>query len=136
MAAHRETAFVSSFFCREVTSAKGVAFLRQASDLLVRKYEGRPHFGKIHQLNSETLARAYGKGYTKFALVKQSLDPHGKFSNDYIRQLFPLKACAPKPRRAHMEERECVKEAPPAPKSRIVNQSNEESRALRGAGLP
>jgi L-gulonolactone oxidase len=53
-------------------------------------YGGRPHWGKRHFQNAETLAERYPK-WEEFGRVRARLDPAGRFRNDYIdRVLGPV----------------------------------------------
>ena len=51
------------------------------------KYDGRPHWGKIHTLGSRELAARYPK-WQSFLEVRQELDPKGLFLNDYLKKIF------------------------------------------------
>lgn len=51
------------------------------------KYEGRPHWGKLHTLGAKELAALYPK-WDAFQAVRRRLDPRGKFLNDHLRQVL------------------------------------------------
>lgn len=51
------------------------------------KYEGRPHWGKIHSLTAKELKPLYPR-WEDFLSVRQRLDPKGLFLNDHLRKLF------------------------------------------------
>lgn len=51
------------------------------------KYEGRPHWGKLHSLNAGVLKTLYPR-WQDFLAVRQSLDPQGRFLNGHLRSLF------------------------------------------------
>jgi FAD-linked oxidoreductase len=51
---------------------------------IFRKYEGRPHWGKLHTLGAQDLAPLYPK-WDAFQAVRRRLDPTGKFLNDHLR---------------------------------------------------
>lgn len=51
------------------------------------KYEGRPHWGKLHSLSARELARLYPR-WRDFQELRREWDPHGKFLNDALRKLF------------------------------------------------
>ncbi|MBP8909808.1 MAG: hypothetical protein KBG34_10430, partial [Pseudoxanthomonas sp.] len=53
------------------------------------KYDGRPHWGKLHTLNARQLQPLYPK-WKDFIDVRQALDPHGKFLNPHLRSLFGI----------------------------------------------
>ncbi|HVW70323.1 MAG TPA: D-arabinono-1,4-lactone oxidase [Steroidobacteraceae bacterium] len=51
------------------------------------KYDGRPHWGKLHTLNARLLRPLYPK-WQDFQTVREALDPQGKFLNAHLRSLF------------------------------------------------
>ncbi len=53
------------------------------------KYEGRPHWGKIHNLNHKELLAIFPK-MSDFLQVRQQIDPAGKFLNAYLKKIFGL----------------------------------------------
>lgn len=59
----------------------------QAVEEIFQRYDGRPHWGKLHTLTAATLASRYPH-WQDFLRVRASLDPQGVFLNDYLRQLF------------------------------------------------
>ncbi|MFO1466358.1 MAG: D-arabinono-1,4-lactone oxidase [Steroidobacteraceae bacterium] len=58
------------------------------------KYDGRPHWGKLHSLNARLLAPLYPK-WKDFLAVRESLDPGGKFLNAHLHSIFGIDAGAP-----------------------------------------
>jgi L-gulonolactone oxidase len=55
-------------------------------------YGARPHWGKLHELDAELLRTRYPR-FDEFVRLRQSLDPDGLFSNDYLdRVLGPAHA--------------------------------------------
>lgn len=54
---------------------------------LYKKYNGRPHWGKLHSLKRDDLARLYPK-FKDFGAVRAQLDPEGKFLNPHLQGLF------------------------------------------------
>lgn len=54
---------------------------------IFRKYQGRPHWGKLHSLGRDEL-RALYPHWDDFVAVRRKLDPGGRFLNDYLRKLF------------------------------------------------
>lgn len=52
------------------------------------KYQGRPHWGKLHTLDAKRLAPLYSRHWKDFQEVRQSLDPDQKMMNAHLRQLF------------------------------------------------
>lgn len=61
--------------------------LFSACEAIFRKYGGRPHWGKRHTRNAKELAEIY-PDYTRFAALRQRLDPLGRFLNPHLRTLF------------------------------------------------
>jgi FAD-linked oxidoreductase len=58
-----------------------------AVEMILRKYEGRPHWGKIHNLNANDISSLYPE-YQRFIEVRNQLDPEGVFTNDYLRRVL------------------------------------------------
>ncbi|TDL71136.1 FAD-binding protein [Rhodococcus qingshengii] len=54
---------------------------------ILQKYEGRPHWGKIHTMTPEQLQKIYPKWNT-FLHIREELDPAGLFLNDYLCSLL------------------------------------------------
>jgi FAD-linked oxidoreductase len=52
------------------------------------KYQGRPHWGKIHTLDAPRLAELYPRHWQDFQEVRKSLDPAGKMANTYVKTIF------------------------------------------------
>jgi len=48
------------------------------------KYDGRPHWGKIHTLGAKELAARYER-FDDFLRVRQEMDPQGRFLNDHLK---------------------------------------------------
>lgn len=55
------------------------------------KYEGRPHWGKLHTLNHAQLVKLYPQ-WKEFQELRRSLDPTGKFLNEHLRTVFGVSA--------------------------------------------
>lgn len=53
------------------------------------KYDGRPHWGKIHSLKANEMAARYDR-FDDFKRVRNELDPHGRFLNDHLKALFGI----------------------------------------------
>jgi len=51
------------------------------------KYEGRPHWGKLHSLKADRLQGLYPK-WQDFMEVRNSLDPDNRFLNDHLHEIF------------------------------------------------
>lgn len=58
-----------------------------AIEAIFRRYQGRPHWGKLHTQTPASLAALYPH-WDDFRRVRAALDPNGVFLNDYLRQLF------------------------------------------------
>ena len=58
-----------------------------AVETILRKFEGRPHWGKIHNLNANDISSLYPE-YQRFIEVRNQLDPEGVFTNDYLRRVL------------------------------------------------
>jgi FAD-linked oxidoreductase len=52
------------------------------------KYQGRPHWGKIHTLDAARLAALYPRHWKDFQEVRRALDPQGKMLNAHLKQIF------------------------------------------------
>ena len=52
------------------------------------KYDGRPHWGKLHTLDAARLAELYPRHWQDFQEVRRSLDPEGRMANEYVRKIF------------------------------------------------
>ncbi len=52
------------------------------------RYEGRPHWGKLHTLDADRLAGLYPRHWQDFQAVRRALDPGGKMANAYVRKIF------------------------------------------------
>jgi FAD-linked oxidoreductase len=54
------------------------------------KYEGRPHWGKLHSLTAPALEALYPR-WKEFVEVRESLDPTGRFLNEHLAAIFGAK---------------------------------------------
>ena len=59
----------------------------RACDSLFAEYRGRPHWGKIHFMTADRVARLFPR-YDDFVDVRRRLDPKGIFLNHHTRALF------------------------------------------------
>ena len=68
---------------------KGSDYAEYFADVeaILRKYEGRPHWGKIHNLDATDISSLYPE-YQRFIEVRNQLDPEGVFTNDYLRRVL------------------------------------------------
>jgi FAD-linked oxidoreductase len=51
------------------------------------KFDGRPHWGKLHSLDAERLAPLYPH-WSDFAAVRRSLDPRGRLLNAHLSRIL------------------------------------------------
>jgi len=56
---------------------------------IFRKYNGRPHWGKLHTLTAQEQAANYPK-FNDFLAVRKEMDPKGLFANAHIKQVLGL----------------------------------------------
>ncbi len=54
---------------------------------IFKRYQGRPHWGKMHTRTAAELGTLYPRWHD-FRRVRAALDPQGMFLNDYLRKLF------------------------------------------------
>ncbi|MEH6568643.1 MAG: D-arabinono-1,4-lactone oxidase [Halioglobus sp.] len=54
---------------------------------IFRKYQGRPHWGKLNTLTESDFRTLYPR-WDDFLAVRREVDPEGKFLNTYLRELF------------------------------------------------
>jgi FAD/FMN-containing dehydrogenase len=54
---------------------------------IFKRYQGRPHWGKMHTRTAAELSALYPRWYD-FQRIRATLDPQGMFLNDYLRALF------------------------------------------------
>ncbi len=59
----------------------------RACDSLFAEFGGRPHWGKLHFMTADRLARLFPR-YEDFLEVRRQFDPTGVFLNDHLRPLF------------------------------------------------
>jgi FAD/FMN-containing dehydrogenase len=59
----------------------------RACDSLFAEFQGRPHWGKIHFMTADRVARLFPR-YDDFVNVRRRLDPKGIFLNHHTRALF------------------------------------------------
>lgn len=75
----RDTAYVA------VHMYRGVDYRRYFADVFaaMREMDGRPHWGKIHEMVRDDLRPRYPR-FDEFVAVRNRLDPSGAFSNPYL----------------------------------------------------
>lgn len=81
----RESAYIA------IHMYKGMPYESYFRDMeqIMRKYEGRPHWGKMHRLRTEELHSLYPM-LQEFLNVREKLDPEGVFLNPYLKELFGI----------------------------------------------
>jgi FAD-linked oxidoreductase len=52
------------------------------------KYQGRPHWGKLHTLDAPRLAALYPRHWQDFQEARRQLDPQGKMLNPYLKKIL------------------------------------------------
>lgn len=57
-------------------------------EAIFHKYNGRPHWGKLHTLNRQQLADLYPQHWQDFQTIRQALDPQGKMLNAHLNKVF------------------------------------------------
>jgi len=89
-----DDAWLSPFYKRDscsiaVHAAHGEPYDYLLSDIgpIYRKYGGRPHWGKLHNLGAKELAGLYPR-WNDFLALRQQMDPKGRMLNQHLRSLF------------------------------------------------
>ncbi|MDR3496687.1 MAG: D-arabinono-1,4-lactone oxidase [Ancalomicrobiaceae bacterium] len=62
------------------------AYLRD-TDAILRRYNSRPHWGKMHFLDTDDVTQLYPRA-NDFRELRRRLDPKGRFLNDHLRLLL------------------------------------------------
>lgn len=58
-------------------------------EAIMLEYDGRPHWGKMHNLKADVLSKKYPK-WNEFLEIRAKLDPNQTFINPYLKDLFGL----------------------------------------------
>ncbi|MEE4249523.1 MAG: D-arabinono-1,4-lactone oxidase, partial [Alcanivoracaceae bacterium] len=61
--------------------------LFNAVEPIMQRYEGRPHWGKLHTMDAASLARV-NPGLETFRTLRRQLDPQGKLLNAHLRHIL------------------------------------------------
>ena len=61
-------------------------FLRDV-DAILRRFKARPHWGKMHFMDTDDVTALYPRA-TDFRALRRKLDPRGRFLNDHVRALL------------------------------------------------
>ena len=79
----RDSAYIA------VHSYKGMPYKEYfgAMEAIFKKYNGRPHWGKMHNRTAEELKELYPK-WEDFQNLRRELDPTGIFLNGYMKEVF------------------------------------------------
>lgn len=93
-----DDAWLSPFYRRDscsiaVHAAHGEPYDYLMSEIgpVFRKFGGRPHWGKLHNLKAAELAALYPR-WNDFLELRRSLDPAGRMLNPHLRSLFGVPA--------------------------------------------
>jgi L-gulonolactone oxidase len=54
---------------------------------ILRRYDGRPHWGKLHTRTAADLEPAYPR-WSEYQKVRDRLDPERLFANEYLRRVL------------------------------------------------
>ena len=85
-ASYRDSAFIAVHVFRNTPFEK---YFRGVEEIMV-DYDGRPHWGKLHFQDHESLSKIYPQ-WEAFQNARRSMDPLGIFSNPYLdKVLGPL----------------------------------------------
>lgn len=89
-----DDAWLSPFYNRDSVTISVHQYHRQSYEALFagveaifRRYEGRPHWGKLHTLGGSDFATLYPK-WDEFQAVRRRLDPTGKMLNSHLKRIF------------------------------------------------
>lgn len=86
----RESAYIAVHMYRGMAYE---SYFQHIEEILLR-YDGRPHWGKMHTLDAARLATLYPHWHD-FRRIRATLDPQGLFLNDYLRRLFDAEGPVP-----------------------------------------
>lgn len=62
-------------------------FLYELVEPILRRYDGRPHWGKLHALRAADFASLYPR-FAEAAALRREVDPNGLFMNAHLRKVF------------------------------------------------
>jgi FAD-linked oxidoreductase len=68
---------------------KGMPYKQYLNDMeaIFEKYDGRPHWGKLHYQTSDYLRKLYPK-WDEFHAIRKEMDPNGTFLNQHLKHIF------------------------------------------------
>jgi len=82
-ASERETAYIAVHMYKGMDHT---AYFRDVAGIMA-DYQGRPHWGKMHDLSADELAGLYPR-WNEFMSARTRLDPLRTFANSYTRRVF------------------------------------------------
>ncbi len=89
-----DDAWLSPFHERDSVSISVHQYYRQdyhpifaVIEPILRRYGGRPHWGKLNTLNGRDFQDIYPH-WEDFRRIQRQVDPHGRMLNRYLRQIF------------------------------------------------
>jgi FAD-linked oxidoreductase len=89
-----EDSFLSPYYGRasamiDLQQFKGMPYHEYflAGEEIFRRYDGRPHWGKLHTRTADELRPLY-PDWDRFREVRRRWDPEGLFMNDYLRRVL------------------------------------------------
>ena len=89
-----DDAWLSPFFERDAVTISIHQYHKQpyaklfaGVEKIFRRYDGRPHWGKLHTLSAKELKDLYPK-WEEFCDVRTRLDPQAKMLNPFLKKLF------------------------------------------------
>ncbi len=79
----RESAYIA------IHMYKGMPYKKYFQDMeeIFKKYQGRPHWGKLHNRTPKELQVLYPQWH-KFHSIRKRMDPNGVFMNDYLKKVL------------------------------------------------
>jgi FAD-linked oxidoreductase len=89
-----DEAWMSPFYRQDsitlsVSGGPGVDYWNYLRDVdtILRRYGSRPHWGKLHFLDTDDVSKLYPRA-EDFRALRRKMDPKGRFLNDHLRMLF------------------------------------------------
>jgi FAD/FMN-containing dehydrogenase len=89
-----DPAWISPFHAQDsitlsVSGGPGIDYWEYLRDVdtILRRYGSRPHWGKLHFLDTDDVTQLYPRA-GEFRTLRRSLDPQGRFLNDHLRMLL------------------------------------------------
>jgi FAD-linked oxidoreductase len=89
-----DDAWLSPFYQRDAVSISVHQYHKEPyqelfglAEAIFARYDGRPHWGKLHNLKAGDLARLYPR-FDDYRALRKRLDPQGKLLNAHLRGIF------------------------------------------------